>query len=175
MIKYLTAGLLCLFLSACSQEDALQSRAATLTNWEQLLAPEQRETFLNVMEQEKLKAKEHDELDPFIQPQSIGNDVAMVNPEIVNKQASVAGFVVPLEWDMDVVTEFLLVPYFGACIHIPPPPASQMIHVHYPEGVPNLLMRDAVVVSGMLVSQQDQFGDAWDVAYQITSASVEAY
>ena len=40
-----------------------------------------------------------------------------------------AGFVVPLEYKGDEIHEFLLVPYFGACIHTPPPPANQIVHV----------------------------------------------
>ena len=36
---------------------------------------------------------------------------------------------VPLEDDLDVVTEFLLVPYAGACIHVPPPPPNQIVYV----------------------------------------------
>jgi hypothetical protein len=39
------------------------------------------------------------------------------------------GFVVPLEGDGQVVNEFLLVPYYGACIHVPPPPANQIVYV----------------------------------------------
>ncbi len=39
------------------------------------------------------------------------------------------GFVVPLEGDGRVVKEFLLVPYYGACIHVPPPPANQIVYV----------------------------------------------
>jgi uncharacterized protein len=38
-----------------------------------------------------------------------------------NKLVSVPGFMVPLEDDADEVTEFLLVPFSGACIHVPPP------------------------------------------------------
>jgi uncharacterized protein len=41
----------------------------------------------------------------------------------------VPGFMVPLEdWEQQVI-EFILVPYFGACIHVPPPPPNQMAHV----------------------------------------------
>jgi hypothetical protein len=46
-----------------------------------------------------------------------------------NKVVSVPGFMVPLEDDADEVTEFLLVPFSGACIHVPPPPPNQMIYV----------------------------------------------
>jgi hypothetical protein len=44
------------------------------------------------------------------------------------KPIRVGGYLVPLDSDDDAVTEFLLVPYFGACIHAPPP-ANQVIHV----------------------------------------------
>jgi uncharacterized protein len=45
------------------------------------------------------------------------------------RQVRVPGFMVPLEDWEEQVTEFILVPYFGACIHVPPPPPNQMAHV----------------------------------------------
>jgi hypothetical protein len=45
------------------------------------------------------------------------------------KTIRMPGFVVPLEGDGQVVNEFLLVPYYGACIHVPPPPANQIVYV----------------------------------------------
>jgi len=41
----------------------------------------------------------------------------------------IPGYLLPLEFEGDAVSEFLLVPYVGACIHTPPPPANQIIHV----------------------------------------------
>lgn len=46
-----------------------------------------------------------------------------------NKFVSIPGFMVPLEDDADQVTEFILVPFAGACIHVPPPPPNQMVYV----------------------------------------------
>ncbi|WP_241033829.1 DUF3299 domain-containing protein [Vibrio maerlii] len=47
----------------------------------------------------------------------------------------IPGFLVPLEFSSPLVaSEFLLVPVAGACIHMPPPPANQIIRVSYPEG-----------------------------------------
>jgi hypothetical protein len=40
-----------------------------------------------------------------------------------------SGFVAPLLFDAADLTEFLLVPYVGACVHVPPPPANQVVHV----------------------------------------------
>lgn len=52
------------------------------------------------------------------------------NPEVAGRKVKVPGFVVPLELDSaGLVLEFFLVPYFGACIHLPPPPPNQIIHV----------------------------------------------
>jgi len=46
------------------------------------------------------------------------------------------GYIVPLDvTDEGRVTEFLLVPYFGACIHVPPPPSNQIVHVTSELGV----------------------------------------
>lgn len=41
----------------------------------------------------------------------------------------IAGYVVPLDDATQEDAEFLLVPYYGACIHTPPPPPNQMVLV----------------------------------------------
>ncbi|WP_024658768.1 DUF3299 domain-containing protein [Pseudomonas syringae USA007] len=52
------------------------------------------------------------------------------------KLVRLPGYIVPLEVSEEGrVTEFLLVPYFGACIHVPPPPANQIVHVTSELGV----------------------------------------
>ena len=45
------------------------------------------------------------------------------------KLVRVPGFVVPLDDAMEEGAEFLLVPYYGACVHTPPPPPNQMAFV----------------------------------------------
>lgn len=57
------------------------------------------------------------------------NDAPTVS-SIHGKRASLTGYIVPLDFDMNHIREFLLVPYFGACIHTPPPPSNQIVHVH---------------------------------------------
>lgn len=52
-----------------------------------------------------------------------------------NKHIRIAGYMVPLETNNEgELTEFFLAPYMGACIHVPPPPPNQMIHVKFPKG-----------------------------------------
>ncbi len=55
-------------------------------------------------------------------------DNAPVEPTMAGKKVRLPGFVIPLERKGELTTEFLIVPYFGACIHTPPPPANQIIH-----------------------------------------------
>jgi uncharacterized protein len=56
-------------------------------------------------------------------------DNAPIEPSIIGKKIRIAGYIVPLDVARDKQREFLLVPYFGACIHVPPPPANQLILV----------------------------------------------
>lgn len=51
--------------------------------------------------------------------------------QLIGKSVKIPGFAVPLEGDdgFDRIKEFLLVPTYGACIHVPPPPPNQVIHV----------------------------------------------
>lgn len=60
------------------------------------------------------------------------------------------GFVVPLEVTPEGITEFLLVPFFGACIHVPPPPSNQILYVKSEIPVSEDTLMDAVWVSGRL-------------------------
>jgi hypothetical protein len=59
-----------------------------------------------------------------------------VNPALNGQKIRIPGFVVPLEFDDEqVISQFFLVPYFGACLHMPPPPPNQIILVDAPDGV----------------------------------------
>jgi len=76
---------------------------------------------------------------------------APVESSLRGQRIRIPGFVVPLEHSkQQLVTEFLLVPYFGACIHVPPPPANQVIHVIPANPVKTQGIMDAVWVSGTL-------------------------
>jgi len=71
--------------------------------------------------------------------------------EFDQARVRVPGFIVPLEFDeRDRVIEFFLVPYFGACVHLPPPPPNQLIHVRMQVGIPAPHPEDAIWVDGVL-------------------------
>ncbi len=73
------------------------------------------------------------------------NDLYRLNPEAhqagweLQKQlrldVSIKGFIIPLDYDTQQrIKEFLLVPYIPSCMHVPPPPPNQMVHVKLHEG-----------------------------------------
>lgn len=79
---------------------------------------------------------------------------APTSPELNGQLVRLPGFVVPLEEDKNGLTEFLLVPYFGACIHTPPPPANQILHVR-PTKAAKFKAMDTVWITGRLQTQRN--------------------
>ncbi|MEM0944211.1 MAG: DUF3299 domain-containing protein, partial [Pseudomonadota bacterium] len=62
----------------------------------------------------------------------------------------IPGYVVPLDFEGIAITDFILVPYIGACIHVPPPPANQLIFVRPAEPFEIRSMWDPVFVTGTI-------------------------
>lgn len=70
--------------------------------------------------------------------------------ELNGKNIRMPGYVLPLEFDGQKVTEFFLVPYVGACIHVPPPPPNQMVYVNSNVGIETKGLYDPVWVEGTI-------------------------
>jgi hypothetical protein len=104
--------------------------------------------------------------------QEVSNN-APTNPALNGALVRIPGFIVPLEENKGEVTEFLLVPYFGACIHTPPPPANQILHVRPRQGAKFRAM-DTVWVTGQLqtVRNDSMMGVS---GYHVTADSVTKY
>jgi uncharacterized protein len=79
-------------------------------------------------------------------------DAAPPNKALIGQNVRIPGYVVPLEDTTAGLKEFLLVPYFGACIHSPPPPANQIIHVLPRQPAKGFRSMDTVWVAGVLES-----------------------
>ena len=77
-------------------------------------------------------------------------DNAPIDPTHINSAIRIAGYVVSLDANRKQISEFLLVPYFGACIHLPPPPANQIILVRLKKPTSKLASMDTVWVQGTL-------------------------
>jgi hypothetical protein len=99
---------------------------------------------------------------------------APVEPSLDGQRVKLAGFVVPLERQGDAVLELLLVPYFGACIHTPPPPANQIVHVILKKPAAGMKMMDAYWVSGKL-SLQHGDSSLGIYGYRMSGERLDAY
>jgi len=84
----------------------------------------------------------------------------------------IPGYIVPLEADdQGRLTEFFLVPYFGACIHVPPPPPNQIVYVKLPHGVEAPEITDPYGVKGVLRTRKTS-NDLAGSAYVLEDASI---
>lgn len=77
-------------------------------------------------------------------------DKAPVNPEMDGVSGKLPGYIVPLDDGRKGMTSFLLVPYYGACIHSPPPPANQIVLVRSDKPIKGFHSMDTVWVHGTL-------------------------
>jgi uncharacterized protein len=95
--------------------------------------------------------------------------------QLQGKRVSIPGFMVPLEDDAQEVTEFLLVPYAGACIPVPPPPPNQMVYVQLIHGgKAKMSFTEPIVVTGTLKisTVKSPYGD---VSYNLDGETVKPY
>ena len=105
-----------------------------------------------------------------------------VNETLIGREIRIPGYVLPLEMKDGKAVEFLLVPTVGACIHTPPPPANQLIHIVHSEGIEIKGLYDPVWVSGVVnadrSTQDVRYSDGQtsvEVSYSMNSAIVVPY
>ncbi|CAM2847753.1 DUF3299 domain-containing protein [Vibrio diazotrophicus] len=143
-----------------------QSAEDVLTlDWIDLVPESERNQF----NQQGMPAANHEGEAPAQQSQ-----LGAVRPELNGSTVKIPGFVIPLEGDENTVTEFLLVPYFGACIHVPPPPPNQIIYVKFPQGAPIQQLWDVVYVIGTLKTESMSVELA-DTGYVIEGTEIAEY
>jgi hypothetical protein len=90
------------------------------------------------------------------------------------KRVRIPGFIVPLEFEGDGVTSFLLVPFVGACIHVPPPPPNQIIYVESKTPVVVTAAFDPITVTGTLEATA-LATELADVGYHLAAEEVAVY
>lgn len=99
---------------------------------------------------------------------------APVVSDMDGQMIRIPGFVVPLVEEGLKVTEFFLVPYFGACIHVPPPPSNQMLHVTFEPGTNVENLYDAIWITGKL-SVMRVAHDLGTAGYKVEAFMIEPY
>ena len=92
--------------------------------------------------------------------------------ELNGKRVQIGGYIVPLDFEATSIKEFLLVPFVGACIHVPPPPANQIVYVKAENGFEIKGMFEPVTVVGNLKVETASTVLA-DAGYTLQAESVE--
>lgn len=97
----------------------------------------------------------HDETDSTAW-QAVNQAPAPTRPELDGQDVSIRGYMVPIGYKPGTqgqsIAGFLLAPFVGACVHVPPPPSNQIILANYPDGFPmeSRIWFDPVTVTGRL-------------------------
>jgi hypothetical protein len=105
-------------------------------------------------------------------PLKSGDAPAPVVEALDGKRVRIGGYVVSLDFDATKVKEFLLVPFVGACIHVPPPPANQIIYVKADKGFEVSGMFEPVWVTGTL-KVTTQFTGLAEAGYSLEAETVD--
>ena len=183
------AGTLCFSAQAMAEDSGSTESADQTYNtvmWTDLIPPEELEILMNPPEwiTEIEDGSEEDQI-----ASQISNTLAAaeddryqqalvstnVNAEMNGALVRVPGFVVPLEFDEEqVITQFFLVPYFGACLHMPPPPPNQIILVDSPNGLQLDQLYTPFWISGKLSTSVTE-NEMATAAYSLKMASYEVY
>ena len=115
-------------------------------------------------------------LDPEAAPaakQDLPN--APVVPALNDQHVRLPGYIVPLEVNEDGrTTDFLLVPYFGACIHVPPPPSNQIVHVTSKVGVKLEELYQPYWIDGAM-QVKPSTSELADAGYQMDAQKIYVY
>jgi hypothetical protein len=99
-----------------------------------------------------------------------------VNKTLEGATVRLPGFIVPLDAvkNNSGVSEFLLVPYFGSCIHVPPPPPNQIVYVHNTRRASIESIYEAYWVTGKL-HLQTKTTRLGSTAYELSAEKIEVY
>lgn len=100
-----------------------------------------------------------------------GDKPPAIVPELNGQRISIGGYIVPLDFESTTIKEFLLVPFVGACIHVPPPPANQIIFVTSATGIEITGQFDPVTVTGTIKTETAFTGLA-DAGYSLAAETV---
>lgn len=139
-----------------NKDDSTQSQEeVSEVTWEDLIPDDfvQPENPFTTMTQEQIDKimDGSDESNAELERLQEAFNYAPVVDELNGKRVKIPAYITPLEYNGDAGTkEFLLVPYLGACIHTPPPPANQVVHAMSPEAIKIQAMYDPVWAIGTI-------------------------
>ena len=193
MLKFFKCVFLIIVISGTSIVFAAAPNVVTTIEWEDLMPPSPDGDTLS------LKDLSSDWLGPVFNVPDDGSDVtdmsdprepqsqmahqgnsrpaqesAPVVKKYDGKTIKLAGYIVPLDFEATKVKEFLLVPYVGACIHVPPPPTNQVVFVESRVAVEVKGLFDPVYVTGTMSIGRSKTALA-EAGYRIDAIQIVPY
>ena len=154
---------------AAPAKAAAPAGAAREIDWDELIPPDARSRFMGGP-----PPAVHDYLgEGGLAAQQVMD--FSVNKALDGTSVKIPGFIVPLDVGKDgLVDEFFLVPYFGACIHVPPPPPNQIVYVRMNKGIALDSIYEAYWITGRMKTSNKttRLGAS---AYQLDGSKVEIY
>lgn len=151
---------------------ALSAAAAEEISWAALLPADfQMQPPLPIHDLSQLGSLEEELGDPAVQREPHAPVVAAMD----GRNIKLPGYIVPLGLtDAGQVEEFLLVPYFGACIHVPPPPSNQIVHVLSATAIDLQQLYQPFWISGVIRVEHTE-SELAEAGYRISDARIELY
>jgi len=185
-VSILSLVFICLFSSGFVLAQAAPSGSYTTIEWTDLMPSDDLEALMNPPEelQDIEDGSEADQISSQIQAaiaqasdsryqQALAS--TRIRPEFNNKAIRIPGFIVPLSFgENNSITEFFIVPFFGACIHVPPPPPNQIIFGKYPPGFKLDALYDPFWIEGTLSTELIE-NDMATAAYSIKIDQISDY
>lgn len=159
---------------ASTPVDSIAPEGFTEIEWESLIPPGSSGDEIYARFSEEIAAYEpgSPEIDEIYAKFQEEYENQPPNADLAGQNILLVGFIAPLTYEGELITEFLLVPYFGACIHVPPPPPNQTIMVTLADGAEGLTIDDSwgtVWVTGTLTIDGADT-DLAEASYSISGA-----
>ena len=177
---FLSTCLSLALLTGCSDTGSSQSAASVEASsdihklaWEDLIPEGEEERLVELYKQQAARVSQ-------IEEGSLGDVAVQLGsyttvPKFEGRRVRLPGYTVPFEYGVNAkITEFLLVPYYGACLHAPPPPPNQTIYVKTSKPIQLADLAQAVWIEGTLRATKQETALA-DAAYTIEMDVIETY
>ncbi|MDX1452773.1 MAG: DUF3299 domain-containing protein [Oleiphilaceae bacterium] len=164
-----TRLLCCVLIWYCAMSAAWAKDYQT-TDWDALMPPD----WVPEFNEQEYAPDLSDEEDDAAWLSQFNSMPAPTVPELNNQPLRIPGYVLPVKYDGSKVYEFLLVPYVGACIHVPPPPANQMVYVILDQPLEAAQLWEPVWASGIMKTEIADTKLA-TAGYKMLKATIERY
>lgn len=157
---------LALFSGAAVLPSVSFAATAQEVTWDDLIPP-------GVPYGEIIGEGELDEINDTWQP-IFDENATKLNELLDGAYIKMPGYMIPMDFSAEGVKDFILVPYVGACIHVPPPPPNQLVFVNSAKPWPSDQLWDPVWVTGRMRTQL-QSTELGETGYSLAADEIEIY